>query len=126
MICLIVDDSVVIRAIASAVAERQGFTVLEAADGVEAIRLCAEVIPDVILLDCHRPRTDGPTFLRRLRRSPAGDRPRVVFCTTDAHREAADRALEAGANAVVIKPFDAATLIAKFKQVEARPVTHAA
>jgi two-component system chemotaxis response regulator CheY len=55
--------------------------------------------------------------LRILRRLPQGDRPRVVFCTTENDVAHIARALHAGANEYIMKPFDREIVEAKFQEV---------
>jgi two-component system chemotaxis response regulator CheY len=63
------------------------------------------------------PKVDGYEFLRMLRRLPQGDRPRVVFCTTENDVAHIARALHAGANEYIMKPFDREIVEAKFQEV---------
>ena len=105
--CLVVDDSGVVRKIARRIIEEMNFQVIEAEDGSEGARGCASTsFPDAILLDWNMPVMDGYEFLSHLRRMPGGDTPKVVFCTTENGMDHIARALEAGANEYIMKPFD--------------------
>ncbi len=115
--CLIVDDSSVIRKVARRILEGLDFQISEAEDGQEAFEACREKMPDAILLDWNMPRMDGYEFLRMLRRLPDGDRPKVVFCTTENDVAHIARALHAGANEYIMKPFDREIVEAKFQEV---------
>jgi len=115
--CLIVDDSRVIRKVARRILEDLGFDVAEAADGAEALAWCRTTMPDVVLLDWNMPKMDGYEFLRSLRRLPGGDGPKVVFCTTENDVAHIARALHAGANEYIMKPFDKEIVEAKFQEV---------
>jgi two-component system chemotaxis response regulator CheY len=115
--CLVVDDSSVIRKVARRILEGLEFQIIEAEDGEQAITLCRERLPDAILLDWNMPNMDGYEFLRSLRRLPGGDRPRVVFCTTENDVAHIARALHAGANEYIMKPFDKEIVEAKFQEV---------
>ena len=117
--CLIVDDSRIIRKVARRIVEGLGFEVDEAADGVEALSYCAGRMPDVVLLDWNMPVMDGLTFLRRLRATPNGDKPKVLFCTIETAPERIAEALSAGADDYVMKPFDSEILQSKFSEVGA-------
>lgn len=115
--CLVVDDSKVIRKVARHILEALNFAVSEAADGNEALDVCRDASPDVILLDWNMPVMSGMEFLRALRASEGGGRPKVVFCTTEngiAHIRAA---IDAGADEYVMKPFDRETLQNKLQIV---------
>lgn len=115
--CLVVDDSSVIRKVARRILESLGFQILEAEDGEMALEACRRELPDVILLDWNMPRMDGFEFLRTLRRMPGGDGPKVVFCTTENDVAHIARALHAGANEYIMKPFDKDIVEAKFQEV---------
>ena len=111
--CLVVDDSRVIRTVARRILEDLGFEVAEAGDGVEAMAWCGAVMPDVILLDWRMPNMDGIEFVRRLRATPGGDRPKVVFCSVENGIEAIREALDAGADEYIMKPFDGGIVAGK-------------
>ncbi|MFZ0524135.1 MAG: response regulator [Xanthobacteraceae bacterium] len=115
--CLIVDDSSVIRKVARRILEGLEFQIVEAENGEEAIVSCQTQMPDAILLDWNMPKMDGYDFLRALRRLPSGDRPKVVFCTTENDVAHIARALHAGANEYIMKPFDKDIVEAKFQEV---------
>ena len=93
------------------------FQISEAENGEEAIEACRQQIPDAILLDWNMPKMDGYEFLRALRRLPGGDKPKVVFCTTENDVAHIARALHAGANEYIMKPFDRDIVEAKFQEV---------
>jgi two-component system chemotaxis response regulator CheY len=115
--CLVVDDSGVIRKIARRILEEMGFLVVEAEDGEQALEACRRGLPDAVLLDWNMPVMDGFEFLGHLRRLPGGDGPRVVFCTTENGIDHIARALNAGANEYIMKPFDKDIVTAKFQEV---------
>ena len=114
---LVVDDSSVIRKVARRILEGLDFQILEAENGEEAIESCKRQLPDAILLDWNMPKMDGYDFLRVLRRLPGGDGPKVVFCTTENDVAHIARALHAGANEYIMKPFDKDIVEAKFQEV---------
>ena len=114
--CLIVDDSSVVRKVARRILEGLNFEISEAEDGEQAVGVCRSRMPDVILLDWSMPKMDGYAFLRLLRRMPNGDRPRVVFCTTENDVAHIARALHAGADGYIMKPFDKEIVEAKFQE----------
>ncbi|MFE1599137.1 response regulator [Methylobacterium sp. ID0610] len=115
--CLVVDDSAVIRKVARRILEGIGFRVAEAEDGTDALDLCRETMPEAILLDWRMPQMDGYEFLRELRRMPEGGRPKVVFCTTENDVASIARALQAGADEYIMKPFDKDIMTAKLQEV---------
>ena len=115
--CLVADDSSVIRKVARRILEKLDFQIIEAEDGEQALEACRNAMPDAVLLDWNMPRMDGYEFLRNLRRLPDGDRPKVVFCTTENDVAHIARALHAGANEYIMKPFDKEIVEAKFQEV---------
>jgi two-component system chemotaxis response regulator CheY len=115
--CLVVDDSSVIRKVARRILERLDFQIVEAEDGEQALEACRNGMPDAVLLDWNMPKMDGYEFLRNLRRLPRGDLPKVVFCTTENDVAHIARALHAGANEYIMKPFDKEIVEAKFQEV---------
>ncbi len=115
--CLVVDDSSVIRKVARRILEGFDFKVTEAEDGQKALDACKGDMPDAILLDWNMPVMDGFEFLQQLRKAPDGDKPKVVFCTTENDVAHIARALRAGADEYIMKPFDKDIVEAKFQEV---------
>ncbi len=115
---VVVDDQEVVRAAFGALLTTQSdFTVVgTAADGADAVRLCAERHPDVVLMDVRMPRMDGIEATRRI--VAAEPRPRVLVLTTFDLDEHVYDALEAGASGFLLKDvtperlFDAVRVIA--------------
>lgn len=119
--CLIVDDSRVVRSVAKKIVQDLGFQTSEAENGLVAFTSCQALMPDVILLDWNMPEQSGIEFLRDLRKSPGGDKPIVIFCTTENDLNFIVEALESGANEYIMKPFDLEIVKTKFKQVGLLP-----
>ncbi len=115
--CLVVDDSRVVRKVARRILETHGFEVSEAADGQQALEACRQALPDCVLLDWNMPVMDGISFLRALRGEFGGERPPVLFCTTENDMAHITMAIESGAQEYIMKPFDEDILIGKFSQV---------
>jgi two-component system, chemotaxis family, chemotaxis protein CheY len=105
-LCLVVDDSRVVRKVARRILEDLGFEVAEAGDGAEALTWVRTAMPDVVLLDWNMPVMNGLEFLRRLRAEPGGAAPRVVFCSVESDLDRVREALDAGADEYIMKPFD--------------------
>lgn len=115
--CLIVDDSRVVRKVASRIAADMGFECREAEDGDQAFEFCQDHMPDAIILDWNMPVMSGLEFLEKLRSMHQGEHPKVIFCTTENDLNHVQRALRAGANEYVMKPFDSDILHTKFAQI---------
>jgi two-component system, chemotaxis family, chemotaxis protein CheY len=114
--CLVVDDSSVIRKVARRILEGLQFEISEAEDGAQALAMCRGALPDVVFLDLNMPRMDGMTFLKEMRSLPGGRRPKVVFCTAERDIAHITRALDAGADEYIMKPFNKDIVEAKFHQ----------
>ncbi len=114
--CLVVDDSKVVRSVARKILEELDFSVDEAEDGRVALDYCSATMPDAILLDWNMPVMNGIEFLRELRISEDGERPIVVFCTTENDIDSIQEAISAGANEYIMKPFDREIVQSKFAQ----------
>jgi two-component system chemotaxis response regulator CheY len=115
--CLVVDDSGVVRKVARRIVETLNFSVIEAEDGEKALEACKRSMPEAVLLDWNMPVMDGLEFLVNLRRMPGGETPKVVFCTTENGMDHIARALEAGADEYIMKPFDKDIVTDKFREV---------
>jgi len=103
---MVVDDSLTVRKITGRLLEREGYQVLAAKDGVEALEQLAETVPDVMLVDIEMPRMDGFDLTRNVRAdSRLKSVPIIVITsrTADKHRAYAK---EVGANAFLGKPYN--------------------
>jgi two-component system chemotaxis response regulator CheY len=116
-ICLVVDDSRVVRKVARRILEAHGFAVTEAENGQQALNACRLQMPDCVLLDWNMPVMNGLDFLKQLRAEYGPDKPPVVFCTTETEMSAIEQAIVNGAQEYIMKPFDEEILIGKFEQV---------
>jgi two-component system chemotaxis response regulator CheY len=115
--CLVVDDSRVVRKVARKILEELNFDISEAEDGQIALSACRGGMPDAVLLDWNMPNMSGIEFLRALRRETGGEKPVVVFCTTESDVSFITEALDAGANEYIMKPFDREIIESKFAEV---------
>lgn len=108
--CLIVDDSEVIRRISTRMLDALHLEAAEAASGYSALEYCSKAMPDAILLDWCMPELSGIDCLHMLRRLPGGTTPIVLYCTTQNDPAETVRARRAGANDILVKPYDRETL----------------
>ena len=115
--CLVVDDSSVIRKVARRILEGLDFKITEAEDGQQALEQCRSAMPDAVLLDWNMPVMDGYDFLKELRKLPGGKDPKVVFCTTENDIAHIAKAMRAGADEYIMKPFDKDIVATKFQEV---------
>jgi two-component system chemotaxis response regulator CheY len=114
---LIVDDSSLIRRVSRRMLESLSFVVIEAENGLDAIRICQSEVVDLVLLDWNMPVMDGLSFLKLLRSSTLTKQPKVIFCTTEQSPEKISLAMECGANEFLMKPYDEEILHLKLRQV---------
>jgi chemosensory pili system protein ChpA (sensor histidine kinase/response regulator) len=102
---MVVDDSLTVRKITSRMLEREGYRVMLAKDGVDAIEALIETVPDVILSDIEMPRMDGFDLVRNIRADIRLKDVPIIMITSrlaDKHREYAK---EIGANHYLGKPY---------------------
>ncbi|NOT00829.1 MAG: response regulator [Phycisphaerales bacterium] len=116
---MLVDDSRTIRNIQKNILGQLGHTeIVEAADGVEAMKTLESVEPDLMLLDWNMPNMDGLTLLKTLREK--GRKFPIIMCTTEAEKSRVIAAIQAGASNYVVKPFSTETLAEKIAQTVKR------
>lgn len=111
--CLVVDDSQVVRKVARHLLESMSIEVTEAENGPIAVEQCVRRMPDAILLDWQMPAMSGLAFIGTLRLATKGDRPHIIYCTTENDPAELSRAFVGGADDYLLKPFDRETLTAK-------------
>lgn len=106
---LLVDDSRTIRNIQKNVLTQLGYTdVMEASDGIEALKQIGETKPDLALIDWNMPNMDGITLVRKIRETDKATP--LIMVTTEAEKRRVIEAIQAGVNNYVVKPFTAETL----------------
>lgn len=114
---LVVEDEEDIRKLLTYNLEREGYTALEAADGLEGLNLARGQLPDLILLDLMLPKMDGLSVCRELERDSRTSRIPVIMLT--ARGEDVDRILgfELGADDYVVKPFNVRELLLRIRAI---------
>jgi two-component system chemotaxis response regulator CheY len=111
--CLVVDDSDIVRKVARRILESLTLETSEAVDGQAALESCKASMPEAILLDCHTPAMSPTDFLTSLRALEDGGKPAVIYCAIENDNGDIARALTAGADDYVLKPFDRESLRVK-------------
>ena len=115
---MLVDDSATILLSIASILTKAGYTVEKAANAELALqKFNAGVKINLLITDLNMPIMDGYDFLRNLRQMPGGKRPKVVFCTTENDIAHIARAMHAGADEYIMKPFDKEIVASKFHQV---------
>ena len=117
---LIVEDTADTRALLKAVFEAEGYEVLEAADGIEAVEVALAELPDAIIMDMSLPGIDGNTAVKLIRREPALRTTPVIACTAHNKWEWRGKSIVAGCDAFVTKPIDFAQLRSVLAQLLGR------
>lgn len=116
---LVVDDSTVVRKIVRRILEGANVRISEAANARQALAACSISMPDAILVDAGMPTPDGHEFLRQLRGTQGGNRPKVIICLNENDVAQIARAMHAGADDFMMKPFDADHVRSRFTFVYA-------
>jgi two-component system phosphate regulon response regulator PhoB len=100
--------------------EREGYRVVEATDGEEALLLAAEEKPDLVLLDWMLPQLSGIEVCRRLRARPESRNVPILMLTARGEEADRVRGLNTGADDYITKPFSMTELLARLRAVMRR------
>jgi chemosensory pili system protein ChpA (sensor histidine kinase/response regulator) len=122
-VIMVVDDSLTVRKITSRLLEREGYQVITAKDGLDALEQLRETLPAVMLVDIEMPRMDGFDLTRHVRGEPrTRDIPIIIISsrTADKHRS---QAAALGVNVFLGKPFQEAELLEHIDEVRAAGAT---
>lgn len=121
---MVVDDSLTVRKVTSRFLDRQGYRVVTAKDGIDALEQLREMVPDVMLIDIEMPRMDGFDLSQNIRadaRLAAIPLIAITSRTADKHRQ---HALEVGINHYLGKPYNEDQLLALIAGYCAQKTTH--
>ena len=102
---MIVDDSLTVRKVTSRLLQREGFDVVTAKDGVDALQLLEDQTPDAILLDIEMPRMDGFEFTRTMKAEPKNAHIPIIMITSRTAEKHRNRAAELGVDLYLGKPY---------------------
>ncbi|NHZ80051.1 response regulator [Massilia sp. CCM 8695] len=125
-VIMVVDDSLTVRKVTQRLLEREGYQVVLAKDGVDALEHLQETVPDLMLVDIEMPRMDGFDLTRNIRGNSSTNEIPIIMITSrtaDKHR---NYALDLGVNAYFGKPFQEEMLLAAIAGLLNRdmPVAH--
>ncbi|MDI6906509.1 MAG: response regulator transcription factor [Thermoanaerobacterales bacterium] len=112
---LVVDDEKHILELVRYALEREGHRVLTAGDGVTALHLAQERLPDLVILDVMLPEQDGLAICRRLRNGPSTGRIPIIMLSARGQETDRVLGLETGADDYITKPFSVRELAARVK-----------
>jgi CheY-like chemotaxis protein len=118
---LVVDDSDVIRTLITVNLELEGFEVIQAVDGQDALEKVLDVRPDVMTIDVKMPRLDGFDTVERMRADPRTQDLKIAMVTACAQVDDLRRGDEVGVDAYVTKPFDPTTLVRTVRDLVEHP-----
>jgi chemosensory pili system protein ChpA (sensor histidine kinase/response regulator) len=108
---MVVDDSITVRRVTQRLLERNGMRVLTAKDGVDAVSLLQENLPDIILLDIEMPRMDGYEVAAHVRNDPRLKDIPIVMITSRVSEKHRARAIELGVDDYLGKPYQESQLL---------------
>lgn len=120
---LIVDDEPQIRRVMRTTLSAQGYTIVEAHDGLEAILKVRSERPDLVILDMNMPNMDGIETCREIRSNSSIP---IIMLTVRSAEKDKVRALDAGADDYVVKPFGIEELLARIRAALRRSPAEAA
>jgi two-component system chemotaxis response regulator CheY len=111
---LVIDDSRAVRMLVGKILRDQGILVCEASNGQEGLQQLQDN-PDIslVLVDWNMPVMDGLEFIQAVRRQSRWNAVQIVMVTTETESEQVQRAMTAGANEYIMKPFTPEVLVAK-------------
>jgi chemosensory pili system protein ChpA (sensor histidine kinase/response regulator) len=114
---MVVDDSLTVRRVTERLLRRQNMDVVTAKDGVEALTMLEERVPDLMLLDIEMPRMDGYELTRHIRRSPRLQAIPIIMITSRTGEKHRRLAMELGVNRYLGKPYQEAELLDEISSV---------
>ena len=120
-VVLVADDDDDILLLVTTRLKRDGFEVIAARNGEEALALTQERRPDIAVLDIGMPKLDGLEVLERIRADETLKDMRVLLLTAKAQESDVRRGYDAGADAYVRKPFSPAELSARVRELADTP-----
>ena len=112
---MVVDDSITFRKVATRLLKRQGYDVVDARDGLDAVEKLASITPDLFLLDVEMPRMDGFELARHIRHTEGINNCPIVMVTSRTGIKHQNYAKEIGINEYFGKPFDNKVLVGSIK-----------
>jgi two-component system chemotaxis response regulator CheY len=117
-LCLVVEDSPMMRQLlVFALARIKALKVVEADDGVDALRKLTTAKFDLVITDINMPVLDGLKLVKKIRSDDVHKDVPIMIVTTEGSAEDRQRALQLGANAYITKPIQAPQVIAKVKEL---------
>jgi len=117
MQALVVDDSSTMRKVLKAILTGEGFEVLEAKCGPDALEHLSQNRPELALFDWNMPEMTGIELLGKVRANHAWDNMKIMMVTTESEQVEIERALREGANEYLMKPFTKDSILDKLQMI---------
>jgi len=114
---LIADDNQNIRDALTYLLEDEGYDLLLAKDGAEALRKVKDLRPDILFLDIMMPEINGYDVCRTIKADPQLKDTYIIMLTAKGQVAEQERGKDAGANEYIVKPFSPMELLAKVKNI---------
>jgi len=114
---MVVDDSLTVRKVTTRLLEREGYRVVTAKDGVDALEALKDDLPDVMLVDIEMPRMDGFELTRSVRGDPRSAAIPIIVITSRTAGKHRAQAAQLGVNAFLGKPYQEGELLQELEKV---------
>ncbi len=116
--CMIVDDSSVIRKAAKRILSKPDLLIVEAENGAEALDMCSVEMPDLVIVDGTLPDMTSAECIAGMHAIDGEKKTNIIVCVPEVDISTIMRAKRAGAKDFLLKPFDRASLINRFNQLQ--------
>lgn len=116
--CMIVDDSSVIRKAAKRILAKPDLLIVEAENGTEALDMCSVEMPDLVIVDGTLPDMTSAECIAGMQAIDGEKKTNIIVCVPEVNISTIMRAKRAGAKDYMLKPFDRASLINRFHQLQ--------
>ncbi|MBU3917235.1 response regulator [bacterium] len=116
-VILTVDDSASVRQMVTFTLKNEGYNIIEAVDGVDALKKIEERPADMVITDLNMPNMDGIELIQKLRANPKFKFIPIIFLTTESQSEKKQAGKDAGATGWIVKPFKPEQLVNVIKKV---------
>ncbi|HAH06948.1 MAG TPA: two-component system response regulator [Elusimicrobia bacterium] len=117
---LVADDDIVVRSVIGNVIETEGYRILEAGSGQEAVEMARKEQPLLIVMDINMPGMDGIEATAALRADPKTAQIPILVCSAHGTFDNVEKCLTLGARDFLMKPFDSAVLLKKVRDIIAK------
>ncbi|MDE2345773.1 MAG: response regulator, partial [Gammaproteobacteria bacterium] len=117
VLAMVVDDSITVRRVTQRLLERYGMRVSTAKDGVDALALLQEHVPDIMLLDIEMPRMDGYELAQNMRNDERFKSIPIIMITSRTGEKHRKRAMDIGVNRYLGKPYQETELLTNIQEL---------